>query len=90
VSNLPQLQAEGRVGSDGGVAAAMVVDGEPQLPAPIEAAPKARVRAAVGCGVPRVAARLIDACAGGCGAGGRGRGGGRVAVRAGRGDGRGA
>jgi len=48
VSNLPQLQAEGRVGSDGGLAEAMEVDREPELPAP--RAPKSTVRAAVGCG----------------------------------------
>jgi len=78
VSNLPQLQAEGRVGSDGRVAAAMEVDREPELPEPVKAVPKAMVRAAVGWAVLRVAARLISACgcAGGCGAAGRGRGGG--------------
>jgi len=50
VSNLPQLQAEGRVGSDGRVAEAVEVDREPNLPAPVKAAPKSMVRAAVGCG----------------------------------------
>jgi len=35
VSNLPQLQAEGRVGSDGRLAAAVEVKREPQLPAPV-------------------------------------------------------
>jgi len=87
VSNLPQLQAEGRVGSDGRLAEAVEVDREPELPAPVNAAPKSRVRAAVGWAVLRVVARLISACgcvcAGVCGAAGRGRGGGRVAVRAG-------
>jgi len=84
VSNLPQLQAKGRVGSDGGLAEAMEVAREPELPAPVKAAPKSTVRVAGGLGaVPRVAARLISVCAGACGAVGRGRGGGRVAVRAG-------
>jgi len=54
VSNLPQLQAEGRVGSDGRLAEGMEVDREPELPAPVEAAPKSTVRAAVGCGLYRV------------------------------------
>jgi len=54
VSNLPQLQAEGRVRSDGGLAEAMEVVREPELPAPAKAAPKSRVRAAVGCGMCRV------------------------------------
>jgi len=49
VSNLPQLQAEGRVGSDGRLAEAMEVDREPELPAPAKAAPKSTVRTAVGC-----------------------------------------
>jgi len=58
VTNLPQLQAEGRVGSDGRLAEAMEVDREPELPAPPApksvcapalAAPKAMVRVAVGC-----------------------------------------
>jgi len=83
VSNLPQLQAEGRVGSDGGLAEAVEVDREPELPAPVSAAPKSMVRTAVGCAVPRVVARLISACAGVCGAAGCGRGGGRVVLRAG-------
>jgi len=82
VSNLPQLQAEDRVGSDGRVAAVVEVKREPQLLDP-RLEPKSRVR---------VVARLISlwmrdgpmsACAGGCGAAGRWRGGGRVAVRAG-------
>jgi len=54
VSNLPQLQAEGRVGSDGRLAEAMEVDGEPELPVPVNAAPKSTVRAAVGYGLCRV------------------------------------
>jgi len=86
VSNLPQLQAEGRVGSDGGLAEAVEVDREPNLPEPVKAAPKSMVRLwAVGWAVPRVVARLMCACgcAGVCGAVGRGRGGGGVAVRAG-------
>jgi len=47
VSNLPQLQAEGRVGSDGRLAEAVEVDHKPDLPAPV-LAPKSMVRAAVG------------------------------------------
>jgi len=54
VSNLPQLQAEGRVGSDGRVAEAVEVDHKPELPAPVNAAPKSMVRAAVGCLLCRV------------------------------------
>jgi len=44
VSNLPQLQAEGHVGSDGRVTEAMEVDREPDLPEPVKAAPKLMVR----------------------------------------------
>jgi len=84
VSNLPQLQAEGRVGSDGGLAEAVEVDGEPELPEPVKAAFKSTVRAAVGCAVCGYTTdRCVCACAGGCGAAGRGRGGGRVVLRAG-------
>jgi len=54
VSNLPQLQAEGRVGSDGRLAAALEIDREPELPELVKAAPKATVRAAVGCELCRV------------------------------------
>jgi len=50
VSNLPQLQAEGRVRSDGRLAEAMKVDHKPNLPAPV-LAPKSTVRAPVGCGL---------------------------------------
>jgi len=53
VSNLLQLQAEGRVGSDGRLAETMKVDHKPDLPAPVLAA-KATVRAAVGCELCRV------------------------------------
>jgi len=49
VSNLPQLQAEGHVGSDGRVTEAMEVDREPDAPQIEPPAPKSTVRAAVGC-----------------------------------------